>query len=218
MRGRVNRRMRLLLMGVNRSSAPVIPWYLTGNIPLANCIATYQPKGAVSQALSYKNIAHPGTHDAGVGVAPIWNVVTGWTGDGATTYLTTDIMPTDGTWSFICSYSGATAGTLFGSSQAQNLAIYPVQTGVWYRYGTSALVGANLASGVLGMAGIHDYRNGSSDGDRASSTADSVPFYLLARNASSKLFFAGNLLSFACYNITLSPAQMAAVSAAMAAL
>jgi len=41
-----------------------IPWYLSGGIAAANCIAAYQPKGAASLAASYANLPNPGTYNA----------------------------------------------------------------------------------------------------------------------------------------------------------
>src|SRR4030042_426783 len=57
-----------------------IPWYLSGSIPRANCIAAYQPKGADSYAASKVNIANPGTYNLSDGAAfPTWAAATGWT-------------------------------------------------------------------------------------------------------------------------------------------
>lgn len=76
---------------IGGGDAPVvIPWYLAGNIPAANCLAAFKPKGAASYAASKVNIITPGTNDATDGVAyPTWASATGWTFTAASSqYLT----------------------------------------------------------------------------------------------------------------------------------
>jgi len=41
----------------------VEPWWLSGGIAAANCVAAYQPKGAASLEASYVNLANPGTYN-----------------------------------------------------------------------------------------------------------------------------------------------------------
>ena len=41
-------------------AAAAVPWYLSGGIAAANCIAAFTPKGAASLAASYDNNAAPG--------------------------------------------------------------------------------------------------------------------------------------------------------------
>ena len=56
------------------------PWYLSGGVSAANCIAAYQPIGAVDYAGSKVNLANLGTYDAnneGTHV-PTWDVTTKW--------------------------------------------------------------------------------------------------------------------------------------------
>lgn len=56
-----------------------------------NCIAAYQPKGAKNYEASKTNLANPGTYNAVDGVAPDFDVVSGWMFNGTDTtghYLT----------------------------------------------------------------------------------------------------------------------------------
>jgi hypothetical protein len=72
------------------------PWYLAGGVAAANCVAAYLAKGAADYATSKVNLANPGTHDLTDGaVAPAFDAATGWTFDGATTYLVTDLSTVD---------------------------------------------------------------------------------------------------------------------------
>ena len=100
-----------MMAGVRRAllsggqAAAVVPWYLSGGILAANCIAAYQPKGAASLAASYVNLANPGTYDAAPVVAPTWDAVNGWVGDG-TQYLNTGVVPA-ANYSMFVRFSGA---------------------------------------------------------------------------------------------------------------
>jgi hypothetical protein len=68
-------------------------WWLSGGISAANCIAAYQPKGAVSYAASKVNLANPGTYNATEGTAPAFDTAVGWTFNGTTMFLETGIVP-----------------------------------------------------------------------------------------------------------------------------
>ena len=91
-------------------AAAAVPWWLTGGISAANCIAAYQPKGAADYAASKVNLAKPGTYDAADGTAyPTWSAAAGWIA-ATTGYLTTGItVSTNTSWSFIARYAGATS-------------------------------------------------------------------------------------------------------------
>jgi hypothetical protein len=85
--------------------AALVPWYLAGGIPAANCVAAYAAIGAGSQALSYVNLANPGTYDLTAPVAaPTWDAGTGWKFNGTTQYLATGITPAAG-WSWMVRYT-----------------------------------------------------------------------------------------------------------------
>jgi hypothetical protein len=72
-----------------RATTVSLGWWLSGGITPANCIAAYQAKGAATYAASKVNLANPSTYDAVDGAAyPTWAAETGWTFDGATTFLT----------------------------------------------------------------------------------------------------------------------------------
>lgn len=71
------------LDAVSAVARPVsTPWYLSGGIPAARCLAAYQPFGAASFAASKINLANPGTYNAvsagGSTRDPSWSAARGW--------------------------------------------------------------------------------------------------------------------------------------------
>jgi hypothetical protein len=88
-----------------------IPWYLTGGIAAANCIAAYQPKGAASLAASYSNLNNPGTNDAHTGTEPAWDTTNGWKFAAVSLHkLLCDAVVGDG-WSMIVRFSNSIAAS-----------------------------------------------------------------------------------------------------------
>lgn len=235
----------VLGLGLGRSSvsAAVTPWYLSGGVSAANCLAAYTPKGASSLAASYDNNAAPGngladgTYDAAPGVAPTWDAATGWTFNGMTQYLTTGGL-TSAILTLIVRYEGASStnlttffgcGTQAGWNPSGALAILPSR---------SSLVGVRFYSGsvpynkmpelltgclaiVVGVAG---YRNGVFD--IATPVAPTAPFLDMYLGCGSKPpvpglandFQYGTLIAAAAYLTQLTAAQVLAISTAMAAL
>jgi hypothetical protein len=189
----------------------------------------YQPKGAASLAASYVNLANPGTYDAALGAAPSFDEATGWTFNGIDQYLTTGVVPASG-WSMIARVSGAGGGTIFGQRSiavgSTSHQIVPNATGniVAYRNGGSIDVtkSPGLTSGILAMAGNAAYRNGINENITLQAFGGETPLamFLGARNNQNVVhaFFSGSIAAFAIYNTTLSAAQVAAISAAMALL
>lgn len=152
-------------------AAAAIPWWLSGGIRAANCIAAYDAKNAISQAASYVNLANPGTYDATLGVAPTWANGTGWTFNGSTNYLKTSIvMPSGG--SVIIRFTGATQVSdqhLFGAYTDINryfaiCANSNGRAGILYSNFAVLIVAPKVTSGVLAMSAQTAYRDGVSDG------------------------------------------------------
>lgn len=213
-------------LGLGRSSvSAAAPWYRAGGAPAP--IAAYQPKGAASLAASYVNLANPGTYDAAPGTAPTHAAATGWT-FGGLQYLTTGVVPASG-FSALCRFSNATGSSShapFGVSfSAGNQRFYVRVREATYRryaYGTSnLLVAGSLTSGVVALAGNNAYLDGVSDGTVVSSwTNTAIPLTIGAENTGStrQSWYWGYVFAFVAYTATLTAPQVAAVSAAMAAL
>jgi hypothetical protein len=218
-----------------QAAASVIPWYLSGGIAAANCLAAYTPKGAASLAASYDNNAAPGnglpdgTYDCTLGIAPTWAAVTGWTFTATSgQYLQTGVVPTN-LFSVIVRISGThiAGGVLYGT-HGTLMSYWLVQpnessTRILYYVGTSRSVAPPLASGdhTVGVAGYQGYRDGVSDGAPNSGwTGVATGLLLGAYNVAGTpaLYCNSNILSCAIYNTVLSAPQMLAVHTAMMAL
>ncbi|MEI6462589.1 MAG: LamG-like jellyroll fold domain-containing protein [bacterium] len=207
-----------------------IPWWTLNNS--TGTVAAYQPIGASSLANSYINKANPGTNDATTGVAPTWSASTGWTGDNSTTYLKTGIIPQANTWSAIARFSGMSgtnAQNVLSSTNASNgnIALEPITSSSnshYYANGSSWVGNSNrLASGVMAVAGAYGYLNGTQDvsGLGSGGSYPGNEIYLMARNNNglgSNNNMSGSLQAAAIYNTTLTAAQVASISSAMANL
>lgn len=198
------------------------PWYLSGGIALANCVAAYQPKGAASLAASYTNLANPGTYDAAPGVAPTFDAATGWTFNGSTQYLSTGIYVASG-WSWILRWSGTPGGgnDIFGSYDGgdRGFSFAPAPAGAYWNLGGYAQGNAG-ASGVAAATNATGYYNGSSATGAIgawSGGASALDIRIGGRNQGAPSFRAGSIQALAIYNIDIT-AYIAALTAAMAAL
>lgn len=210
------------VLGSGRGGAAAA-WYLSGGVSAANCVAAYQPIRAVSLAASYVNLANPGTFDAAPGTAPAFDTATGWTFDAASSqYLTTGITPASG-YSMIVRFSDiSNANSIIGQfTNNARFFISPNQSGiVVYGSGQFVTTSPGITSGVLAIAGQQGYRNGTADGASIGTwtTTASYAIILGARNLVPINYGAGKIQAAAIYNTTLTAPQVAAISAAMAAL
>ena len=205
---------------------PPPPWYLSSGITLGQCVAAYQPKGAADLASSKTNLAHPGTNDAAAGVDPSFASATGWTGNGTTQFLTTGIViPMNLDYTMLVRVSGVASdgarADATGAGWFEIRANWFTQHG--YRNGNvtgTANLGSAVTSGVMGVTKSGGYLNGSLDTSITSdNTASGTQWTIfLLKDGPGGLFLKGNILAAAVYNITLSDAQILAVSNAMAAL
>ena len=219
-----------------------IPWYLSGGIPAANCLAAYTPLGAASLAASYDNNAAPGngladgTYDCTLGVVPGWAAGTGWTFDGATQYLNTGLPGDTKPTTNIARANGTdfvNHRTLFGPTAPTNSWQWKVNFAVDFQqilhYGVAGIAIDNVlvpiaASHVLAVSysGIGAYQF-YMDGAPGNSGVNNV--VLAAGNLSigavgavPNEWWLGSIQAQALYNIVLTPVQVAAVSTAAAAL
>lgn len=224
--------------GPGLAAAGAAAWWLSGGIAAGSAVAVYQPKGAASLAASYSNLANPGTYDAAPGVAPTWASGTGWTFNGTTQYLTTGIVPAS-TYSMIVRFSGlVTTGGASGhvacgsagtGANATRFFIRPRYASPFLSY--SLRYGADLtdivgdvSSGIMALAASAQYKDGSYIGAPGAGTWSGTAYdiYIACLNVNGSLlassYLGGIIQALAVYNTTLSAAQVAAISAAMAAL
>jgi len=90
-----------------------------------------------------------------------------------------------------------------------------------YAYAGSISVNGAITTGVMAMADAECYLDGVSSGTITqawSGGAATIPIYIGALNFSSRFYFRGSIQAIVIYNTVLSAAQVAAISAAMAAL
>lgn len=213
------------------------PWWLSGGVATANCVAVYQPIRAASLAASYVNLANPGTYDAAPGVAPTFDAATGWTFNGMTQYLTTGLVPGSVTWSMLArvsnvawhpsgtTYYGAVIGA-YSTPGDHRFTIYPYDnTKVHIIFGNDGILdsGSFLTAAVFGFAGQYGYVNGVAvSGSITPFVTPSAKALLIG--AHTNYFgdvgykFYGKIQAVVIYNTTLTAPQVASISAAMAAL
>lgn len=208
-----------------------VPWYLAGGVAAANCKAAYAPIGAADLADSYVNEANPGTNNAAPGAAPSWASATGWTFNGTSHYLTTGLTPLTAAWSMIVRFSGAPAIAtgdkyMVGAynSFGQCFILCPGVASfsgdrIYCNVGRVQVAGT-LQSGVMCVAGQTNYLNGASEGAAGTAgTATTRSIYIGALNLGSPYgYHPSNILALAVYDVTLTGAQVAAITTAMNAL
>lgn len=209
-----------------------LPWYLAYGLTASDVVCAYQPKGATSQAESYKNIANPGTNDATAPTPPTWNASDGWIFNGVDQYLDTGVEPAS-SWSAICRFTDAPASSaiLFGvmNYNAANFCFSPNGNGTasTYLLGKSSTPGMGKhLSGIAGVSQYQGYFSGLPDGDPVTAeawanTGASLTFLIGCYDYagdSPTLFCISKIQALALYNKPLSAAQMLAISNNMAAL
>jgi hypothetical protein len=200
-------------------------WWLAGGIHPSQVVAAYQPKGAVDLAASYINLANPGTNDATVGIAPTLDG--GWVFNGSTQYL---VGPTITNGGVFVRYSvpsgrwGAILGTDYGDN-SNRFFVYPVTGGAPYlsfRKSVNINYSDPTLTGVIGMNSNNGALNGVVVIDALGSITAAGACYIGAINLSgvASYFFLGNIsaITFLSESAVLTSAQIAALSAAMAAL
>ena len=205
-------------------------WWLSGGIAAANCIAAYQPKGAASIEASLVNLNNPGTNNATAPAGnPTFDTSYGWAG-GSSKYLSTGYVVDDKAHSVFVRFSDAPAANteIIGTFDATNtkaLYIRPNNAGddlVFYYASTNSVSLTGITSGVIGVAGPDTYSNGSDVGTltQDGTSGGQYPLFIFAinLNGSPGQYYTGKIQAFAMYDSTLTPAQVSALTTAMAAL
>jgi hypothetical protein len=203
------------------------PWYLAGGVPLANCLGAYQPVGAANIGASYTNIAHPGTGTDAEPVQfkePTWNVSDGWIADGTKVARLPAAWVYGATTSIICRFTGVGApfedDNLFGSQTPYAAPIHRSATELFFGIGGKYLLPTftSTASGVVALCGPYGYYNKANSGPVvAPDFTGTDRIFVFGKTATSGLI-AAKIQALAIYNITLSLAQVNAITDAMAAL
>jgi hypothetical protein len=211
--------------GVGRLSA-------TASVPGANwydgAFAAFQSKGAASLAASYVNLANPGVNDLAVGSAPNFDAATGW-GFTGTQYLITDFIHLQ-EWTVFVRFSDAVAnqGVLFSGRDVSNIPrmAHRLQSATDFRFYTAGTTATSInpapVFGVTAQALNKGYLNGSPIATLTlgNNTALTLVSYIGASNiaGSPGKPLTGKIQAIGWWNSTLTDAEIATISAAMAAL
>jgi len=206
--------------------SPTDWWTVSGK----TVYCAYQAKGAPSLALSYTNLANPGTNNAGVGVAPGWTTGAGWQFSGSQHLTTTFIPALDQSQTVLVQYTNF------------NLSLYMLLIGSWTgsgsygRYwlgpawgaasaidnGGELFAGTVSAAGNIGFAGNAGYKNGSAvDGSIIAGIVTSTyPMWIgcMNHNGAAENHITAYITALVIYSDTLTAGEVATVSAAMALL
>jgi hypothetical protein len=200
------------------------PWYLAGGVAAANCVNPYQFIGAADYATSKINLANPGTYNCvpidGV-TEPPWNIIDGltFTDHGINTGLR--IPPTEHQWSMIVRYSNATfdaSGRVPAGSQGTNYGgclIYCDNTNIYACNNSASAVGVVApASGVLCIAGPKFYIDKIDQGVTITGAPNNeqLDIYIGRDNHSPTFAWTGKIQAIAWYNVTLTQAQVTAIT------
>lgn len=200
--------------------ATTFGWWSPTGTAAAKCVAAYQAKGMASLAASKVNLFTPGVHNLTADADPDFAAATGWTFNGTTQNLKTDIVPVSG-YSMLVRYSSSTVNKTLVGEWVSGARFDIERSGTTVVYGSGDYLGVapTLTSGVLGIAGQQGYRNGVADGGaiNAWGAGTAAAIYIGDRGGASQKN-ACVIQAVAIYEGTLSAADMAAVAAAMAAL
>ena len=201
----------------------IVPWWLSGGISAANCVAAYQAKGAADYAASKVNLANPGTYNLTATSDPSFATATGWTFSGSE-YLITGITPA-ADWSFIVQYEHTVTTThgLFGSEGTVNTRFFILLTSTAIGYGAGGYQSKTpqQQSGNVCLSGSAGYRNGTStDAITRSWSGTAQPMIIGGLNSAGTpgLLMTGKITSIAFYNAAITSDQVSAVYTAMNAL
>lgn len=212
----------------SRAAAAAAPaWYVVAG---KTCVAAYDSVAA-SKAVSQINLASPGVFDMVEAGTVTW-ASGSWSGFSNANYFNTGVTPGNG-YSMIVRFadgSGSTWREIAGSLGTGSTRFRLLPMGVAdpskraYSYGgTTQYAGAAAFSGVMALTPGQGYYNGVADGASwaVSWSGTPVPVFIGTWNNNgtpSNAAWNGSIQAIAIYSATLTAGEVAAVSAAMAAL
>lgn len=218
------------LQVISPRGGAAIPWWLSGGISAANCVAAYQPIGAASYAASKVNLANPGTYDAVDGTAtPDWDATYGWRFDKANSEYLVMQKAINGTgWSMVIRYKGAVIGATMYMAGAVNYSLY---FGLGFRYngdvyfaaGNQVYVKISGApdGGTVVVSGTRGYYNADEKSSALTGNTNNGSYIGIGCNlvgGSPSSYFKGDIYAMSVYDTTLNAAQVPAITTAIAAL
>ena len=197
-----------------------IPWYLAGGVSANSVLSAFQPIGAANYAASLLDLSGNGNNAIeGASRDPSkWDAANGWemysTTNGTT--LQTSHKGAVG-MTGIARFSNAGGAFVFGVSDRWT--IDPSGTGVTYYNNGQKIISPGMTNGVVALTANKGYRNGALDTNELGNRTDLGNHYIGIGSRDGFSFnFLGYIQAIAFYNTTLTSDQVAAISAAMAAL
>lgn len=219
------------VLALYRKQQTTTPWYLSGGVSAANCVAAYAGKGAASESASRSNLSNPGTYTLTPSATPpSWASGTGWKMNGSSTYYNTGLVPdlTVSTWSIIAKFNGGSSTGVravvgCGNSGYNQMFVIARSNSGGNRYYTKnnkeRYQSGASTNGVLAQAGLACYYNGSLDYTFSALTTGAVTESLSigAWHIGAGYYYNddGYITSVAIYNTTLTQAQVQSIGAAM---
>lgn len=202
-------------------------WWLSGGVSPSDVVAAYQPRGAASLAASYVNLANPGMYDAIQVIAPTLEA-TGWGFDSNSWLNVPYPAPYDQSHSVLVRYTTPALSNNFLCGRTPGSGQYAISLRssanpnpvFWNGGGLFRTVGT---SGVIGISGNLAFVGGVQQSGTIPTNPAVVGAYgygigAANNNGSRLLAWTGTIAAIAIYSTTLTAPQVAAISAAMAAL
>jgi hypothetical protein len=192
-------------------------WYLPAGVLNSNCVAAYQPKGAINTENSYLNIARPGIYTIVPGVAtPTWDSVNGWIFDNVSTaVLNTNITIGSNAWTviirYVCNGTGSSGGGRIFSGNLDKFTFQPNQGGtqIFTNGGASSSFGTFLiGSHVSALSNNMAYTDKTLMGILTTATLGQSPLAIGNRLSDLARQFYGNIQGLAIYNVALTSSQI----------
>ena len=203
-------------------------WDLNGTI--TSCVGAWQAKGAASYAASKVNLTGNATYDlAEIGGGAVnWDAAVGWSGFATLSRcLDTTVPDIMYNWTLIARFSDVTANStviIGGYDNASDSAYisYKSTGDAVALMCSEKSISSPTSTGVLAIAGIDFYRNGTDAGNlNAQNTTNKLartPYIGALHYTAAQQYIDGKVQAAAFYNATLTPTQVGNLTTAMAAL
>lgn len=212
------------------SNGGITEWWLAGDIPPANCRAAWQAKNMPNLMASYTNLNNPGVYNLYTNTGtPVWSRDDGWIfnadwcidcGFAAHVYrVYTYIVGFTNCSGYQRTAMAGGDGNWWVSLTPRGSSTYTARR--FYRHGSRTIYGAAPSeSGVMAIAGGAGYINGVVEAYPDGTTGPTSTHMCLGNFGPGVGTYAmvGNITAAAVYTVTLSAAQVLAVSNAILAL
>jgi hypothetical protein len=197
-------------------------WWAGGGSSAGN-IRAYQPIGAASLAASYVNLKNPGTGNAAPGTAPTWDATNGWKFAAASSqYLNTGARALIANNSMFIRFSNVSTGDISSIASGTYLRAYVAAGSLWYfGQGDQQSIATAATAGVLAVVGPSGFKDGVKQGITLTNALVPTGLDILIgcmNNGAPTAFNNVYIQAWALYNVTVSDAQAAMISTAMANL